>query len=148
MHNTSAPTGKAVSIFKGMMIAGTVSITTTIMLTATIANYLNKEKITWEEAGYWIMLMLFLSAFSGGKCAYATIKRQKIAVSLMSGFLYWGILLCCTALFFGGNYDALLETSGIIVAGCLTAALLFPSFPKNNRRNRKRSIVKFNKNAI
>lgn len=129
-------TGKATSVTKGIAMAAFISIIITAALSAAIAYLLNKEKVTWDQAGYWIMGMLFVSSYVGGKIAYAAIKRQRAAVTMMSGVLYWGLLLCATALFWGGHFDALWETAGIIGAGCGTAALI--SMPKNRSRRQKR----------
>lgn len=123
--------GKAKSIPAGMAIAVSVSMLVTFGGSAVLAGALHAEKVTWEQAGYWIMGMLFLSAFLGAKCAFAVIKRQRGAVSMMLGVLYWGILLCLTALFFGGRFGAVWETAGVIAAGCGTSALIFRS---NNKR--------------
>lgn len=128
-------TGKAKSIPAGMGIAASVSMFVTLGSSAALAGALNAEKVTWEQAGYWIMGMLFLSTFLGAKCAFAAIKRQRAVVSVMLGVLYWGILLCVTALFFGGKFGAVWETAGVIAAGCGTSALVFRT--KNKRMGRK-----------
>ena len=138
-------TGNAMSIPKGMVIAASVSLLLTLVMSASIAITLNNETITWQQAGFWIMGMLFMASFIGGKCAYLTIKRQRFIVSVMSGVLYWGILLCITALFFGGEFSAVLETAGIIVAGCSTSALLLLPSSKNAHRRMRRTTVKLNK---
>jgi len=135
MTTTIKHAGKASSIPGGMAIAASISIIITIASSAVIANFLNTEKITCEQAGYWIMGMLFLASFIGGKCAFAAIKRQRIAVSIMSGALYWGLLLCITALFFGGNFSAVWETAGMIAAGSGSAALLSVPVKRNYRKN-------------
>lgn len=131
MSTTKLQTGKASSIPGGLIAAASVSVMTTLILSAAIAFFLNKETVTWGQAGYLIMGMLFLASFLGGKTAYSRIKRQRIVVALMSGLLFFGVLLAITALFFGGQMDAVLETAGIIGAGCGTSALLF--LPKNRK---------------
>ena len=148
MAITTTRTGTAGSIAKGMTIAATISIMITIIGSTIIASCLYFEKITWEYAGYWIMGMLFLASFIGGKSAHAVIKRQRIAVSLMASLLYWGILLCTTALFFGGNFGPMLETAAIILAGCITSAVVLTTPSKNNRRKNNQTLVKLNKKAV
>lgn len=135
MRKFNRQTGKARSVPAGMAIGGTASMMTTFLLSAVIAHALNSERITWEQAGYWIMFLLFISSFIGSKSAAAAIKRQRIIVSVMAGVLYWGILLCITALFFGGNFDAVGVTAGIILAGCGTAALI--TLPKRKKLSPK-----------
>jgi len=126
-------TGKANSVPVGLTMGVSVSIFLTLLLSIIIANFIHKEKITWEQAGYWIMYMLYLSSFIGGKVAYASIKRQRFIITMMAGVLYWGFLLCVTALFFGGKYEAVLVTAGIIGAGCGTAALIQGPTMKKSR---------------
>lgn len=116
--------GKAKSVPEGLAIGTSVSLIITVILSALIAHFLNTEKITWIQAGYWIMGMLFSASFMGGICAYISIKRKRFAISVMSGLLYWGAMLFCTALFFGGDFSAVWETAGIITAGTVTAALI------------------------
>lgn len=132
-------TGKSLSFPRGMTVSGITSMSITILASVIIAQMLDSGQITWEQSGYWIMGMLLLSAFLGAKAAIVTIKRQKLAVSMMSGILYWGIMLCVTALFFGGNYDAVLETAALIIAGSGCAAMV--SLPqKRSRRKRRRKV--------
>lgn len=124
MKNKRKANGRAASVPGGMAMAATASMILTVVLSVLIAYFLNQGKISWEQAGYWIMAMLFISAFVGGKLAYSAVKRQRLFISFMSGIIYWGLLLCITALFWGGNYGPIWETAGIIGAGCLTSALL------------------------
>lgn len=134
MRTKTKHTGKTSSIPIGMAIAAAVSMLTTLILSITIAYLLHTEKISWKQSGYWIMCMLFAASFIGGKCAYAAIKRQRLTVSIMAGVLYWGLLLCITALFFGGNFDAVWVTGAIIGAGCGTAALFQVPIEKKHRK--------------
>ena len=116
-------------------MSGAVSFGITILVSIFLAQLLDRQQLNWEQAGYWIMAMLFVAAFAGGKVGIAAIKRQRLAVSAMCGLLYWGLLLCMTALFFGGNYNAVLETALIIIAGSGCAAMV--SLPRKKGRGRK-----------
>ena len=127
--------GKARSIPLGLTMAATISLGITVVSAAAIAYFLNAEKLTWTQAGYWIMGMLFAASFIGGKIAYAAVKRQRLIISMLSGLIYWGLLLCTTALFFGGNYEAVGETAGIILAGTCSANLL--TLKKTNHFRKK-----------
>ena len=128
--------GKASSVPAGLAMGAAVSMMMTLGMCAGIAFCLSSEKMTWQQAGYWIMGILFAASFAGGKCAFAAIKRRRFAVSAMSGALYWGLLLCLTALFFGGNYDAVPETAGLIGAGSVCSALIIPGSGRKNGRKR------------
>lgn len=129
-------TGKAYSVSGGMAMSALINLIVTILWSLVIAYLMNKETITWQQAGYWIMGGIFCASFLGAKTAFIFIKRQRLLISLMSGILYWGILLCITALFFGGNCEAVLETAGIITSGSVTAALL--TMPHTAQKHRKK----------
>lgn len=139
MTTITKRTGKASSVSGGMAIAAFASMNTTLILSAVIAKLLDTERITWEQAGYWIMGMLYIASFIGGKSASAAMKRQRVLVCIMSGVLYWGLLLCMTALFFGGKFSAVWETAGMIAAGCGTAALLPEPRKKKHEKRIRRS---------
>lgn len=124
MNQTVRYTGKTRSIPAGLAISAGVSMGITLILSAGIAYGLNAERMTWEQAGYWIMGMLFAASFLGGKSIYAAVRRQRLAVSILSGVLYWGLLLFLAALFFGGEFQAVGVTAGIIFAGSMVSALI------------------------
>ena len=124
MATTVRHSGRTMSVPGGMAIAAIIGIGITLSATMILTAMLNAEKISWQQTGYWIMAILFLSAYAGSKGAYAAIKRRRLAICLMSGGLYWGLLLCITALFFGGNYDAVPETAAVIMAGSGCAAMV------------------------
>jgi len=141
MTTTIKHNGKAKSIPGGMAIATAVSMITTFLLSGLIAYGLHTEKMTWEQAGYWIMGMLFSASFLGSKCAYAAIKHQRGLLAVMHGVIYWGMLLCLTALFFGGQFSAVWETGGIITAGCGTSLLIASTKKKNYGRKRGERVL-------
>lgn len=124
--------GKTMSVPGGLALSGAISLGITLLLSLLLAKLLDSQKIIWEQAGYWIMGMLFVSAFAGAKAANGVIRRQRLVITLMSGALYWGLLLCLTALFFGGNFDAVPETALVIIAGSGCAAMV--SLPQKKRR--------------
>ena len=136
MTLSNGRSGKALSVPVGLALAAAVSMAVTVVFSGGIAYFLNTEKLDWAQAGYWIMGMLFTASFLGGKSAYAAIRRQRLIVSILSGLVYWALLLCITALFFGGNYEAVGETAGIILAGTGCASLLSPG--KDNHFKKKR----------
>ena len=129
---------RAWSVSGGLAISGAVSMTITLVLSLILAGFLDAEKITWDQAGYWIMGMLLTASFVGGKCAVLAIKRQRLLVSMMAGALYWGMLLSLTALFFGGKFSSVCETAGIILAGSGSAALIMMPINKNTGRKARK----------
>ena len=139
MTTSARATGRTMSVPGGIAVSGTVSMGLTLLISLLLAKMLDTEKITWEQAGYWIMAMLFGASFAGAKAAIMAIRQQRLAVSLMSGGLYWGLLLCITALFFGGNYGAVPETAAVITAGSCCAAMV--SLPQRQTKPKKKRKV-------
>ncbi len=129
--------GKTVSIPAGLGLSLIISIITTAIIIGIISIMLDNNSIQWESIGYWIMAMLLLVSFEGGKVAIISIKSNKYLLSFMSGLLYWAFLLCITALFFGGQYSAVLETALLILAGSMTASLMQLPNKKRLTRNHK-----------
>lgn len=143
---TNKQTGCAMSMPMGLCIGTTASLGITALSIAMLANLLEKESVSWEAAGYGIMATLILSSFIGAKVSWLKIKHQKVIVSMMSGLLYYGILLSITALFFGGQYEAVGVTFLLVSAGCGSAVLLGNRVNRGARgKIRKHDVVKLYK---
>lgn len=131
-------TGKTQSIPAGLSLGAGVSVAVTISVIAILGTMIEREDLAWENVGYGIMLLLFLAAFLGSKTAWWSIRRQKLMICILSGLVYYGILLSVTALFFGGQYEAVLVTGGMILSGSGAAALTGRG--NNARKKQKNSI--------
>ena len=116
-------TGRALSLPMGLVVAALVSVAITALSSAILGKLIEIEKIQWENVGYGIIVILFLSSFWGSVTASKKIKRQHILVCILAGFVYFGILLLITALFFGGQYDAVGVTAAMVLAGSGCAIL-------------------------
>lgn len=117
-------TGRAKSIPAGLALGTVVSLAVTLISVALLAYLVDHEYIPWENTGYGIMILVLLASFTGAKTAANSVKRQRLVVSLLMGFLYFGILLSITALFFGGQYHAVGVTSALVLAGSGAAGIL------------------------
>lgn len=126
-------TGRASSVPGGLAAGAAVSMAITVGLTLWMALLLDHESISWDTAGYGIMAMILLSAFFGAWTACGRIRRQRLLVCLMSGGVYFAILLSVTALFFGGQYQAVGVTALLIAGGCFCPALLAPGKRRGSR---------------
>ena len=124
MLNYQKPTGRALSLPMGLAFGAMISIIITLMSAILMGYLLNTEKMLWESSGYGIMLSLLIASFAGSKASFSRIKRQCLLVSLLSGMVFFGILLSATALFFGGQYEGAAVTGLLILAGSGTAGLL------------------------
>lgn len=117
-------TGQTKSIPAGLALGAVASLIVTLLIAVLMAILLDQEIIAWSRIGYGIMVLIFASSFTGAIVAVNSIRRQRLLVSLLSGFVYFGILLSITALFFGGQYEAVGVTAVLILGGCGTAGIL------------------------
>ena len=126
-------TGRATSLPVGLAIGATCSLAATLILTL-----VESETLPVEKIGYGIMALLIVSSFAGAMIAFGRIKRQRMLVCIVSGVIYFTMLMSVTALFFGGQYSAVGTTALLVLAGSGTAALL----GLRQRRGTKRTKIK------
>lgn len=140
MYNKK-PTGRALTIPGGIAQGVTLSMIVTMLSCTILAWMVDTEKLPWEKIGYGIMVVLLLSSFLGAMLSFQKTKRQRLLVCLLSGFVYFGILLSLTALFFGGQYEAVGVTAALILAGSGSAGILGvkPAERRKHPKIRKRS---------
>lgn len=117
-------TGRAWPISSGLAAGAGVSIGVTVMISIVLALLVDAELISWESIGYGIMITVFLSSFLGSVTACTTIKRQRVVVSFLEGMIYIAVLLAITALFFGGQYQAVGETIILVIGGSGCASMI------------------------
>lgn len=117
------PTGRASSMPIGLLIGVAVSMGITIVSAALLARLVESEKMKEAWIGYGIMVILWTASFVGALSAHARIKRQRLLVCILSGLAYFSALLCITALFFGGQYEAVGVTAILVMGGAVVAAL-------------------------
>ncbi len=82
------------------------------------------QKMPQSATGYGVMLLLLLASACGAWIAYRKIQRRRMLICGLSGVCYFVCLLACTALFFGGEYEAVGVTALVVLAGCLSVGLL------------------------
>lgn len=118
------PTGRAVSMPAGLALGAAASFGMTILAAGILAKLVDTEKLMWENIGYGVMVLLLLASFLGAMVSYRKIKRQRMMVCLLSGVVYFAILISITALFFGGQYESVGVTALLILGGSGTAGIL------------------------
>ena len=116
--------GRALSMPVGLAYGATVSIAITVLIASILSKLTVSEMLAENNIGYGVMILLLISSFGGSLSAYSKIKHQRMLVCILSGAIYFGILLAVTALFFGGQYNAVGVTAVLIFGGSLTAGLL------------------------
>ena len=110
-------TGRATSVPKGLARGVMFSLCILFLGTAVTAKFIDLEIISWDSAGYLIMLYLILSSWIGAVFSFRSIKRQRFAVCIMNGLFLILSLMILTALFFGGQYSGVGETILLIICG-------------------------------
>lgn len=130
-------TGKASSIPGGLASGGIVSIAITVAGAMGAAWLIGNEKLQENQIGYCSMFILLASSFLGAKTAAAKIKHRILYMSILSGVIYYAVLLAITAIFFGGQYQAMGVTGLLVLAGSACGALISP---KGKRGGRKQHI--------
>ena len=124
MNSKSNYAGKTTSMQLGLFKGLVVSLLATGIIALLLALAIHLEKLQWNNVGYGIMLLILVSSFLGSLTSRQQIRRKRLIVCLLAGILYCLALLSMTALFFGGQYEAVGVTAGLILAGSGTAGLL------------------------
>ena len=117
-------TGTASSIPGGLTAGAGISLLTTIAGSWMFAYLISTEKLPQSGIGYCAMAIILLSSLLGASVSAHRIKRRLLYVCILSGLIYYMILLSMTALFFGGQYQAMGVTALLVTGGVGTAALL------------------------
>lgn len=117
-------TGKASSMPGGLAAGALCSLSITLAMAALLAKLVEAKRMAEENIGYGVMVLLLLASFAGALVAFRRIKRQRMLVCLLSGVIYFAILMSMTALFFGGQYEAVGVTALLVLGGSAVAALL------------------------
>ena len=133
-------TGRALAAPAGIAFGVGVSMLLTLLGAVVTAWLINGETVSETAVGYGAMLTLILASVAGSWIAVALVKRQRIAVSLVTGAVYLLLLIGTTAFFFGGQYQGILPTALIVASGCV-ASVLVGNMRKGNgishRHNRR-----------
>lgn len=124
MVTNQKPSGRASSMAGGLLTGWTVSIIVTVLLTALAAKMVDSQVIGEKDIGYCAMVILLAAPFCGTRTAQKRIRRQQLIVSVISGSLYFLTLMGITALFFGGQYEAVGVTLLLVAAGSALTFLL------------------------
>lgn len=117
-------TGRAMSMPGGVLLGASVSMVCTVAGAALTALLIDREILGEQMIGYGSMIILITASLLGSLFAWQKVKRQRMVVCLLSGLIYLLMLISLTALFFGGQYEAVGVTVILILAGSGTAVLM------------------------
>lgn len=111
------PMGKTVSMPVGIAMGTSLAVITTIGGAAILASLIGNESVSEGMMKTGCMMIHFLSAALGAIVSAAVTKGKRLPVCIISAATYFGILLAMTALVFGGQYQDILPTALIVIAG-------------------------------
>lgn len=129
-------TAKAFPIGLGIGLAAASVITLSGCCVLTIL--LRSGALLWDKIGYGVMGILYAASFAGAAISAGQIKHQRLLVCILSGMIYMIALLMTTSLAFGGQFQAVGVTGGIVTAGALCAALVHSAEKKQKGKSRKK----------
>lgn len=113
----------------------------TLVLSGLLTWMIHNELLAMSNIGYGSFIILFLSGLCGALAAGAKIKRMKLQVHLLSGGIYYLMLLCIHALFFGGEYHGMGVTAIIVfLSGAAATAITMGQGRKRVRKGRNKHI--------
>ena len=117
-------TGRAMSLPAGIAVGVCVSLGMTLAGAVLLGVLMDGETLQMNSVGYGSMVILLVSSMAGPLVAKSLIKHRALLVCVASGAGYYLTLLAMTALFFGGQYQGMGVTLGLVLAGAGTATLL------------------------
>lgn len=118
------PTGRALSMGAGLGVGAIFALCWTILGAMTAGKLLDMEIMKEKDIGYASVLILLTASFGSAIVSWGKIKRQRMLVCAASGGIYFLMLLCATALLFGGQYSGVWVTLILILAGSGAAMAL------------------------
>lgn len=131
-------TGKAMSMPLGLVVGLAVSVVITLLAVGTIAHLVLGGKMSAETIGYGSVVTLLLSSAAGAWVAARSVKHRWMVVCLGTGGIYFLMLLSCTALFFGGQYEGVGVTLLMVLAGSGAVGLFGLKGEGGAKKRRKR----------
>lgn len=120
-------------------VPGSIALGTAIsmgvsLLGAGLAGYLlNRQTMGEGSIPAAALVITALASALGSWLAAARAKRMRVQVCLLTGLVYFLILLSMTALFFDGRYQGLAVGAGVILAGSAMPCLAMLKGKKNQK---------------
>lgn len=130
-------TGKGISIPAGIGFGILLSLAVSLAGAGVMAYLLSAEKVAVSGIGWGAIVILASAAFAGGALGTKLVKGNSFPVSLGVGIGYFLVLLGCTALFFGGQYQGIVATFVTVFLGSAAAGMLGVKEKKSGFRRKK-----------
>ena len=117
-------TGHATSMPAGLAMGATISMVITLTISLLGAQLVLSGALDQDLIGYCSLAALLAGTILGAMTSFKKIRRRKLMVCLLSGCVYFCILLAITALFFSGQYDGVGISFVTVTLGSVVAALV------------------------
>lgn len=85
----------------GLLVSMAVTVAAAVVITFLVAG----ERIGESAIGFGALGALLLGAIAGALTAAGKIEGHRMIACLLNGAVYFVCLMCCTALFFEGQYQ-------------------------------------------
>ncbi len=130
-------TGTVSSIPSGLLKGTLVGVVITLLGAAAMSGLIIREVLQETSIGYCAMVVLVASSFASAMSAMKSVKQKLAVVSILSGAVYFAVLLGMNALLCKGTYEGTGVTALLVLAGTGTA-LLVGLKPSKGTRSRLR----------
>lgn len=134
-------TGKTVGMPIGITVGVFMSVAITLACAVFYAWLIGMEKLSMDSIRYIAGVTILLSTSFGSWIAVVKIKRMRTQVCLITGAVYYLVLLSITAAFFDGQYQGIGIGAILVLVGSGLTALLGLGGKKSGKK-------KFKKRAI
>lgn len=128
------------AIGKGAAIGAGGSMLVALGLTAVFAALVDHGSIGEDMINPAGAFILTLSSLAGSLLSAAVIGHHRFAACLSTAVIYFGMLLACTAMLFGGIYQNVGVTALAILGGSGAAILLGLREGRKGRPKRRRKM--------
>lgn len=112
-----------VSIPSGIAVGITISFIVLLLGIAFVAKLIDKELLADDKIGYCVMVLLLVTSCIAAMVSYGKIKQKRMFVCILTGIVYFVILLSVTIVFFEGRFSGVAETGGLVICGSAVAIL-------------------------
>lgn len=129
-------TGKAMSVLAGVSVGAGICVLITLAGSLIIAWLVGADRLPESGFGYGAMVTLLGASVAGAWAAATLVKHQRLMVCLLTGGIYFLLLLSLTTFCFGGQYQGIVPTALLIAGGSMTPAL-FGAVGQGNRTSRR-----------
>ena len=119
-------------------VGALVSLTVSLVANAVLAALIVNEKSGEQTMGYAVLAGIAISAVIGAYISIHITDGKYMITALINGGLFISALLLVNIIFYGGEFDGILVTAGVILAVCISAALLAPGMGKSTHKKVKR----------